>query len=101
MEILSWREGLMKIERRWESFEDACRAVEEGWDWNEDLTDDICRALDVNGWMIVAQPGGVADGSKWPMDGSEGYVPEWAEDQNPPAPVVRLAPRQKVRRRRA
>jgi hypothetical protein len=56
----------------------------------DDISDDVARVLDYQGWMIVAQPGGVADGSKWPMSSKTGHVPEWAEDISPP---LRLVPR--------
>jgi hypothetical protein len=60
------------------------------------MTDDVARALDYQGWMIVPKPGGPADdGRKWPMLSTTGYVPEWAEDLSPPATVVRLIPKSK------
>ena len=65
---------------------------EEEWILNEaaDLMsavdDNVARALDLNGWMIVPVPGGPADdGRKWPVSPTEGYVPEWAKLPGPAA----------------
>jgi hypothetical protein len=44
------------------------------------IDDNIARALDFHGWMIVPKPGGPADdGRKWPVSSRNGYVPDWAE----------------------
>jgi hypothetical protein len=58
------------------------------------MTDDVARALDHQGWMIVPKPGGPADdGRRWPMLRTTGYVLAWAEDLSPPATVLRLVPK--------
>jgi hypothetical protein len=59
----------------------AARWLEDGaGDHISIINDNVARALDFHGWMIVPKPGGPADdGRKWPVSNGTGYVPDWAE----------------------
>jgi hypothetical protein len=44
-----------------------------------EFAEEFSRALDRMGWAIVPHRA-LWDGHKWPVDGSYGYVPTWADD---------------------
>jgi len=55
--------------------------------FGERLAEEFARALDLQGWMIVARPqrGGFPPNGQYQMDSNFGPVPEWARDINPKA----------------
>jgi hypothetical protein len=80
---------------RWgtEFEDDDCATVVEA------ITDDVARALDAAGWMIVRtpdMPNNIVP-NKWPMSSMTGHVPEWALDLDTfldsTPPTLRLVPK--------